>query len=133
VLSGTGGLNVVGPGVFTLAGNNTYSGTTDVLNGATLSLTSNLALASTSTLTLDTFNSSVDLTFSGYDYIAALNINGTAYADGIYNASQLDGSGSGLIDVGDVAVPEPNTWALLIGGIGALVVIARRRAKAFAL
>jgi autotransporter-associated beta strand protein len=133
VLSGTGGLNVVGPGVLTLAGNNTYSGTTDVLNGATLSLTSNLALASTSTLTLDTFNSSVDLTFSGYDYIAALNINGTAYADGIYNASQLDGSGSGLIDVGDVAVPEPNTWALLIGGIGALVVIARRRAKAFAL
>jgi fibronectin-binding autotransporter adhesin len=132
VLSGTGGINITGPGVFTLSNTNTYSGTTDVLTGATLNLTSNLALASTSTLTLDTSTSVVDLNFTGYDFIAALNIDGTAEAAGIYSASALNnGTGSGFIDVGNVAVPEPGTWALLLGGLGFLVFVRRCRRANF--
>ena len=142
VLSGSGGLKVSAPaagGALTLGATNTYTGNTEVEGNAQLTLTVNTALAALSSLTLDLatgtqiYNGTVNLDYTGYDYISALSIDGVAQVDGIYSASQLGGSGSGFIDVGDVAVPEPNTWALLIGGIGALVVIVRRRAKAFVL
>lgn len=126
VLSGTGGLNVAGAGVLTLAGTNTYSGTTDVLSNGTLSLTSNTALAATSSLTLDAPSSLVYLDYTGYDYITELTIDGTTYTSGIFSASDLNGgSGPGFLDVGGTAVPEPGTWALLLGGLGLLLFVQR--------
>ena len=53
-------------------------------------------------------------------YVTNLTLNGTATTD--YNGVRL------YLDNGDLlVVPEPKTWAMLLGGLALLVVYQRRR------
>jgi PEP-CTERM motif len=144
VLSGAGGLKISAPAgggtgiALTLGATNTYTGNTEVEGNAQVTLAVNTALAALSTLTLDAagvggtvFDGKANLDYTGVDFIAGLTIDGVNLAPGIYGASSsgVDGdlTGTGLLDVGNVAVPEPSTWAMLFVGLGALVIMARRR------
>ena len=141
VLSGAGGLKISAPtqgGTLTLGATNTYTGNTEVEGNAQVTLTVNTALAALSTLTLDAagvggtvFDGTANLNYTGIDFIAGLTIDGVNLAPGIYGAgsSGVDGdlTGTGFLDVGNVAVPEPGTWALLLGGLGLLVFVRRLR------
>jgi hypothetical protein len=83
-------------------------------------------------------NGGAGATGSGTDVFANAPFNGSAY---VYNDNGYvfnvfyatdalnDGNGGNDIDVELVAVPEPGTWASLIGGIGMLVVWQRSRRR----
>ncbi|MGC3992468.1 MAG: PEPxxWA-CTERM sorting domain-containing protein [Chthoniobacteraceae bacterium] len=67
---------------------------------------------------------------TAYETIAGLSINGIGIAYGTYTAAQLDSiigtsqvSGTGNLTV----VPEPGTWAMVLGGAGLLGGLQRRR------
>jgi autotransporter-associated beta strand protein len=97
-------LTKVGFAKLTLAGPNTYTGTTTVSEGV-LSLSS-AYLADASALVIG-IDGKLDLNFPGRDRVASLTIDGTTLPDGVYNSSDPDYgsffSGSGSIQIGDVA------------------------------
>lgn len=73
---------------------------------------------------LNTF-SKVTVTFGGnsIDYSGA---EGTILTIGNRDYALSYTSGAGFNDVALIAVPEPSTWAMLMGGLGALVALQRR-------
>ena len=108
VLSGSGGLNVLGQGNLTLAGGNTYSGGTTILAG-TLSLNNASALQN-STVTVSASNTLLFNSNSGA--IATFNVGGLTgsgsigLADGNYPVTlNVGGNGAGTTYSGVLAGP----------------------------
>ena len=127
------------PTPFLIASGDGSLGTGNVtIKGGQLELelgTLNTYISSTATLTLYSTlaNGAIDLNYTGTDVIAALSINGgtSDVANGTYGAVGSGAlftsalfEGTGTITVG--AVPEPQTWALLLGGSLLLGAMARR-------
>jgi autotransporter-associated beta strand protein len=141
-LSGNGSLDKIGVGTFTLNGTNTYAGGTDVsagtlvitsfssagagnvsiADGANLTLETNAALASTTSLIL-VDGAQVELDFSGTDTISMFYLDGSAQAFGTWGgtgsgAQYIDPvlfSGSGVLEV--TSVPEPAAFGFILGGL----------------
>jgi autotransporter-associated beta strand protein len=102
VISGPGsGLVKRGLGTLVLDGVNTYSGSTDVVQGV-LRLTK-ASLADASTVRIVT-GGELNLSHGQTDIVGALYINGVAQADGIYDSTSFPGllTGSGKLNVGGV-------------------------------
>jgi autotransporter-associated beta strand protein len=55
-----------------------------------------------------------------------ININGTVYAL-TYTANYEGGANFGGNDIALAAVPEPSTWAMMVGGVGMLLSLQRRK------
>ena len=75
--------------------------------------------------------SNISLAGSAADYSAlgatSLFTNAATTYAGYYGSSTTYGS-NGAVDNFVVAVPEPSTWAMLLGGLGMLMMFRRRRA-----
>ena len=157
VLSGSGGFTKTGTGVLTFSGGsaNTYSGNTLISAGvltlssgatlgtgnveigtsATLTLSLATSIASTANLVLDSSSTSaLNMNYATFDTVNTLQVNSVFAAAGTYSSSALNtlfstsefqGTG-GLI----IAVPEPSTWAMMIGGFGFLIFFRSLRKKA---
>jgi hypothetical protein len=106
-----------------------FSGTslTLNLNGSTAIAAGTNYILLTSTATSDIYSG---LTLSGSVITSGLSASFTGLNAGNYGAIlQLvsNGSGGDNIEVDVTAVPEPSTWALMLGGLALLVVWQRRR------
>jgi fibronectin-binding autotransporter adhesin len=142
----SGGTSVVGGTQLTLASAGTGNVHVDanISQISDLQLTLSTAIAATATLTLDSATASeVDLNFltaGTTDVIGGLVIDGTSLAAGVYTVTQLDSMTIGGVTVQDftdnaggtnsftiLSVPEPSTWALMLGGLGLVGLVTRRR------
>ena len=98
LITGSGGLTANGPGLVILNGTNTYTGNTTISAGTlelaqpTLFWRSTVTVSNAAVLQLD---------FAGTDQVAALTINGTSKAPGVYSAATDPGyiAGPGSITV----------------------------------
>ncbi|XHR31258.1 MAG: beta strand repeat-containing protein [Chthoniobacteraceae bacterium] len=114
-------------GVVTLAGTLDLSTLSGLTMGSTITLIDNIGSGTT------TGYFSTIIT-SGSTYTVTSNSNYTFTAGGTeyllsYNASSAE-SGSSFNDVTLTVVPEPGTWAMLVGGIGMLAFSQRLRRRA---
>lgn len=109
--------------------------------GDTFTLTSNGSfLANTSSVPVGSYDTALDV---GLDYAAALadtsfsrgvyafgagtyRIGGSLLQSVLFGNDRLDATAGG-VNLVVAAVPEPETWALMLAGIGVLGTIARRR------
>jgi hypothetical protein len=90
----------------------------------TLYVIVNGGASGTSGATADSFSNT---TFTGGKYVYTNSIGDTF--DVFYGVNAANTTGGNDIDVELVAVPEPGTWASLLGGIGLLVVGQRSRRR----
>lgn len=151
-----GSLEKVGTGTLTLAGSNTFIGSTTVSDGM-LAVTADGALGGTVGVTLETETrltlsggvsndyiadaaflsvngtALVDLDFVGSDQISALFLNGIEQVSGTWGALNSGAdhtseffTGSGMLTV----VPEPGTVALICIGLIAIFGLRRKSAAA---
>ncbi|MEI6603733.1 MAG: DUF6288 domain-containing protein [Verrucomicrobiota bacterium] len=114
---GTGSIYKAGTAILTLAGPNTYTGTTTVAAGT-------LAIASTSALGHGALavssGAKINLNFAGSCQVASLSLGGIAQANGSYGSTSSNAtykndtwfSGSGVLGVG----PATTTALTLTGG-----------------
>jgi autotransporter-associated beta strand protein len=128
-MSGVGGLTKEGAGTLTLSGTPSYSGDTTVRDGI-LQL-QNVFLSDAADIFLET-GGIMALNFVGTDTIDQLLFDGAfqnlgtwgAIGSGADNESAFF-TGTGLVEV--TAVPEPSTYALLVGGLFFFWVVRRKR------
>jgi len=115
ILSGSGGLTVIGSGTLELADANSYSGDTTVTAGAL-----QLDAAGTSAGAFNVANGALlNLNFNGTYIVGRLYTNNVAVANGIYNNSNLPGfiSGAGSIQVaGVVFSTQPQNGVVYLNG-----------------
>jgi len=150
-LSGVGELRKLGEGILNLLGENTLTGTANVIDGtltvdgslagtpllnvaagASLELANPNAIALNDNIVLNLVTGSqLILSFSGIETVGALVINGTYLAPGEYSLAELQAEAAGMFSgnsnaiVNVTAVPEPGTFALL--GLGTAFLVLRHR------
>lgn len=130
-LNGVGGLTKLGDGVLMMEGVSGYLGDTFIEDGV-LSITSGY-LSDSSNVWLNS-NGVFDLNFAGIDTINGFAIDGIAQMVGTWGAVGSGAqhqsaffTGTGMLNVTSTAVPEPSTWMLVLGGLGAAGVVFRRK------
>ena len=114
VIAGTGSLTKSGPGMLTLARNNTATGNTTV-SGGTLAL-AYPCLGAAATVTIAT-GAVMALDFDGSNGVAALVLGGTSVPIGTYNASHPI-YGAFFTGTGSLEVTDYGQWAVAHGITG---------------
>lgn len=89
-----------------------------------INLTGNGTFASAGVYDLLNFGSTNFTDASQFNLISSLNLDPGFTGALVLNGNQLD------FDVTALSVPEPGTWALMLGGLGVLVFWQRRRSNA---
>ncbi len=122
---GTGALNLIGTGTFTLDFMNTgaYNSGSGVSTNV-YDLINFGAINSYGTITPDATFDGSSTDFNVNDFTIT-NLNGVGTLSLYYNS--LADNGLGQEELLLTVVPEPSTWAMLIGGLVALVFWTRRR------
>ena len=120
------------------------SGNVFVGNGATLTLSAGVtnAIADTATLTLGITGANAILALNGtagtsQETVNSLIVNGVGEPAGTYgptgdtaaNFQLANITGTGELTVLTAAVPEPSTWAAMLGGLGLLGTVLRLRGR----
>jgi autotransporter-associated beta strand protein len=134
VITGTGNFTKEGAGLLILSGANSYIGDTSVLAG-TLRITSPF-LADAKDLYLTSGKLDLSFTAGTADTINTLYLGGVpvtqtgtwgATGSGAQNINDTYFSGTGMLNVSAVPVPEPETMVLLGAGLAAAGFLRRRR------
>ncbi|MBV9008170.1 MAG: autotransporter-associated beta strand repeat-containing protein [Verrucomicrobia bacterium] len=130
-MSYSGGTTIAGGTLISSHDGALGTGNVSLLSGNNIQLTlqggvTNQYIASTASLSFNT-NNKINLNYVGADQIAALILNGQSLGPGIYNSIDLPGELTGTGDL--LVVPEPSTWALMLGGIGVLIAFQRARVR----
>lgn len=132
-VTGVGNFSKQGTGTLTLSSvANSYVGDTRV-NTGTLSISSGY-LDDSSDVYVES-GSIFNLNFAGSDTIDALSLDGNimaagdwgSTASGATNINDTYFSGTGILTVGSTMVPEPGAAVSLLGGLGILLGLRRRR------
>ena len=149
-ISGNGSLTKIGTGSATLSnGTNSYIGGTVVSTGnlratasgalgtGSVTIAAGAALGLSTGVTNPNFiddlasvllngsTSRLNLAFTGTETVGALTINGAAFGPGTYGtADNAQLTGTGTLTV----VPEPSTYVMLIGAMGMMALVVRRKA-----
>ena len=120
MISGSGGLTKSGPGTWTLAAPNSYTGPTTVLAG-TLRLgngSSNSNLGDTSSVIV-AYGATLHLDYSGTDTVNALSFGGIARPPGLYSAANSTFlTGPGTLTVLTGPATDYAGWAAFFGLAG---------------
>ena len=125
----TGGLNLTNANVDFDLGATNAAGGSDLITTSALSLgTLTFNLSGTTLETGVAYDLISDTSILGFD-TATINTNFLGDLNGLYTAQYVLGANGTNLDVifTNAAVPEPSTWAMMLGGLALLAFIQRAR------
>ena len=124
---GAQGYNYLGGGTFKFTINSGITGGGTIINATTLTIGDTLDINTIGTLTPGAYIIASYTTLIG-NFNSSVLMNGAALPDG-YSIDYHYNNGTNSNNIALVAsVPEPSTWAMLLGGLGMLTMFRRRRA-----